>query len=420
LGWAESPDHDRLDGASKLHPQDEAFSLVLEAYREVQGSFIEADYDSLIRAGSGLRDNQVRHAVAVLADLERDLRSDALLRKVKRLEATYEYAHRMDEREAGVHVPNTADYNAVTVRLAQFHPMLFAELAPPVISEAPMSTPTISRVSPISSTPVPDMALPTRFRNPLTLLRRCFPKNDALFQIVALLVPINRPSLDEGIGPEPILFVATYHQHENVVTDVVVMAFNTLGGSPERLQLKAAGRTRLEHGELLTPVENWLRLITTPSISWFGADEDTVARKRAFDQLLQGDPTFLREQTVEPLHIAAVLSEPGLLLPGSIRTRVRAIAAKAELAFDHWQCETKLISANLDDAGSVAGVLTSWRAMASSVVDVYSENGSKKSAQKAMSDSSIEAIDDTIVVRASVPGNLGTRAVCKLLRLAGE
>jgi hypothetical protein len=187
-----------------------------------------------------------------------------------------------------------------------------------------------------------------------------------------------------------------------------------------RTELVEQARIDFKGGELFTPFENWLRLICVPSSHWFGRTDQVEVRQRAFDQLLAGDPVLLREQTVEPLHVMAVLSEPGSLLPGSLRTRVHTVAVEAELGFDRWQGSARLITANHQDAVAVATVLGSWRDMALSVTDVYSENGAKQAVHRALDNSSITADGDTVTVRVTAPGNLAVRGICKLLRLSSE
>jgi hypothetical protein len=136
--------------------------------------------------------------------------------------------------------------------------------------------------------------------------------------------------------------------------------------------------------------------------------------------MLRGDPTLLCEQTVEPLRVVAVLAAPDSLLPGSIRSRVRAVAIKAELAFERWRCDVRLISASPEAAAATATTLASWREMARSVVDVYGNSDTKRTVRQALDDCRIETIGDTVIVRGTVSGNLGVRGICKLVRLATD
>jgi hypothetical protein len=118
--------------------------------------------------------------------------------------------------------------------------------------------------------------------------------------------------------------------------------------------------------------------------------------------------------------MVAVLATPDSLLPGSIRSRVRAVAIKAELAFDRWQCDARLISASPEAAAATATTLISWREMARSVVDVYGNSDTKRTVRQALDSSHIETAGDTVIVRVTVPGSLSVRGICKLVRLATD
>jgi len=417
---AESPSFSHAPAARELQNQDEAFSLVLEAYHEVQASLIQAGYETRLRAASELPGDDTRRAVRVLADLERDLRNEALSRKLGHLQVAYEYSRRDDERESGIHVPMVIDTTAAASKLSGFHPVLVADLGEPVFSDHRDIIPSISPAAQTLSPGAAEADVPTQFRNPVSLLRRAFPEDEPVFRTVASEFSRQSQSSDDRFGSEPILVVAAYRQEGNSVTDVVVEVFNTLDNIPDEMVPNGRHRLRFEHGDLFTPFENWLRLICAPSVTWLGPAERSGPLKRAFDQMLKGDPTLLCEQTVEPLRMVAVLATPDSLLPGSIRSRVRAVAIKAELAFDRWQCDARLISASPEAAAATATTLISWREMARSVVDVYGNSDTKRTVRQALDSSHIETAGDTVIVRVTVPGSLSVRGICKLVRLATD
>jgi len=90
---------------SELRNQDSAFSLLIEAFRQVQGRFIQNDYEARIKAANALDDLKMRRRVVVLAKQERELRVQKLYHEIGNLDLTYDHTRRDDERAAGVEVP---------------------------------------------------------------------------------------------------------------------------------------------------------------------------------------------------------------------------------------------------------------------------------------------------------------------------
>ena len=93
------------NAVSELRNQDSAFSLLIEAFRQVQGRFIQNDYEARIKAANALDDLKTRRRVVVLAKQERDLRVQKLYHEIGNLNLTYDHTRRDDERAAGVEVP---------------------------------------------------------------------------------------------------------------------------------------------------------------------------------------------------------------------------------------------------------------------------------------------------------------------------
>jgi hypothetical protein len=87
---------------SELRNQDGAFSLLIEAFRQVQGRIIQNDYEARIKAAHGLDDLKVRRNVVVLANQERDLRMQKLYHQIGNLNVAYGHTRQEDERVANV------------------------------------------------------------------------------------------------------------------------------------------------------------------------------------------------------------------------------------------------------------------------------------------------------------------------------
>ena len=115
---AETKDEDSLqpvaqsrfaNPVSELRNQDSAFSLLIEAFRQVQGRIIQNDYEARIKAANALDDLKTRRRVVVLAKQERELRVQKLYHEIGNLNRTYDHTRRDDERAAGVEVPAHID-----------------------------------------------------------------------------------------------------------------------------------------------------------------------------------------------------------------------------------------------------------------------------------------------------------------------
>lgn len=143
-------------------------------------------------------------------------------------------------------------------------------------------------------------------------------------------------------------------------------------------------------------------------------------RQRAFHLALQADLTLMREQTVEPLHLIILLTNPEQLLPQCLSRRVRSVIVEADLAYGEWQCRLHLITRDDDVAQQVELLLASWREMAMSVVDIYTSSGTNLSARRALEAGNFTVQGREVIAAGSVPSILGVRALTKLTRWAVE
>ena len=97
------------DAVSELRNQDSVFSILIEAFRQVQGRVIQTDYEARIRAANTLDDLKTRRRVIVLANQERDLRVKKLYHQIGNLCSTYDTTRHDDEKATGVEVPVNID-----------------------------------------------------------------------------------------------------------------------------------------------------------------------------------------------------------------------------------------------------------------------------------------------------------------------
>jgi hypothetical protein len=90
------------DPIAELRNQDTAFSLLIEAFRQIQGRIIQNDYEARIKAAHALSDLKTRRYVAELAKEERSLRVEKLYRQIGNLNLTYDHTRRDDQRALAV------------------------------------------------------------------------------------------------------------------------------------------------------------------------------------------------------------------------------------------------------------------------------------------------------------------------------
>ena len=108
-----------VKAASELENRDAAFSLLIEAFGEVQGQFIENDYRRRLQAAGGIADAVARRHAFELAMHERDLRMGKLKRQLTEMAVVYHYSRQINE-SAGTSVPEKIDPAAAARSLKGF------------------------------------------------------------------------------------------------------------------------------------------------------------------------------------------------------------------------------------------------------------------------------------------------------------
>lgn len=400
-----------VDVAVELRNQDAALSLLLEAFRQIQSSVIQSDYDSRIRAVGSSRDMEVRRTVAILADIERYLRGRKLEKQVGNLLTTYECARKADEREAGVIVPSVVNLGTAANKLKEFR---FIQGTPPVL-EVSVETPVFSS-GPVTSS---EAARPAALQKYLTLLSGLY-TNDAILVGAVQSLLDERAQQTDSVQAGPALVAISYRTVAGNTSNVVVQLFDP----PKQTTERVVANTRLAASrlgpEILSPIDEWLNLLTETHINYLGPEKEVFMRQRAFHLALQADLTLMREQTVEPLHLVILLTDPEPLLPQCLSRRVRSAIVEADLAYGEWQCRVHLMTAENDTAQQVELLLASWRDMAVSVLDIYGSSATNPSARRALETGSLTVQGNEVLVTGSVPSSLGLRAVTKLTRWAVE
>jgi len=96
---------------SELQNRDTAFSILIEAFRQVQGRIIQNDYEACITAANALSDLKTQRSVVELAKQERKLRVAKLGRQIGNLNQAYDLTRRDDAHGVAVDVPVPIDTN---------------------------------------------------------------------------------------------------------------------------------------------------------------------------------------------------------------------------------------------------------------------------------------------------------------------
>ena len=122
------------DPVCELRSQDQAFSLLMETYRQFQCYQIESDYQTRLRQCAGLSEERgslvidssssglrtLRQFVLGLAKAERDLRMQKLETECANFHSAYGCARRIDEDYIGETVPTAVDQRFAAQKLKDY------------------------------------------------------------------------------------------------------------------------------------------------------------------------------------------------------------------------------------------------------------------------------------------------------------
>ncbi len=109
-----------VEAAPELENQDRAFSLLIEGYGEVQGAFIENDYQARLEAAEAIANPVARRHACDLAKQERDLRLGKLKRQLTEMAVAYHYSRQLDECDPGGSVREKVDPTGAARSLRRF------------------------------------------------------------------------------------------------------------------------------------------------------------------------------------------------------------------------------------------------------------------------------------------------------------
>jgi hypothetical protein len=109
-----------VEAAFELENRDAAFSLLIEAFGDVQSSLIENDYQARLEAAESIANPSARRRACDLAKQERDLRLGKLKRELTEMAVAYHYSRQTDDPGTGVSVREKVDPAAAARSLRRF------------------------------------------------------------------------------------------------------------------------------------------------------------------------------------------------------------------------------------------------------------------------------------------------------------
>jgi len=118
---------------------------LIEAFGEVQGGFIENDYQRQLQAAGAMADPMSRHYVFELARRERDLRLGKLKRQLAEMAIAYHYSRQTGERETGFGSCEKVDPAAAARSLRRFVLIGAGTIQPGGETNAPSSIVVVRR-----------------------------------------------------------------------------------------------------------------------------------------------------------------------------------------------------------------------------------------------------------------------------------
>ncbi len=214
---------------------------------------------------------------------------------------------------------------------------------------------------------------------------------------------LNHPSETSSIVPptSPSLMVVSYHEQAGEARDVVVqLFFDPIGGGQN--VLNDAGYVRARLGDELSGSADQLLGLMFRQVAYFGQKDEVERQQRAFQAMLNGDMTLLREQTVDPLHIYVVMPHGGTFLPSSLRSRVHGLVVDAELAFGTWSGRIGMVTDDGETAEQVGNIVAAWREMAMSFADTFASHSSGKQLRDSLKSSTVQVVANRVLASASV------------------
>lgn len=198
------------------------------------------------------------------------------------------------------------------------------------------------------------------------LLSQCAGINPTAVNAVASLLATDRGNLAREKSWPIALMVVTYRERQGVALEVVVH----LVADPMAAAITVLTDEGYVHSLLGDDWFAWgnhlLGLLFAPG-RYLGTPSDVERQERVMRATLDGDLTFLREQTVEPLHVVAVIPRADEFVPTSLRGRAQSVIVNIELNLLEWRSDAAFVAENAEVATQLARIVAAWREIALSM-----------------------------------------------------
>lgn len=248
----------------------------------------------------------------------------------------------------------------------------------------------------------PAANLPAGIEECVGLLREAVPGNAALIDSVIKLV--NQQAAATAADASPSMMVVSYRQNKDGIGDVVVQLYSEPSAGPGSNLLNPDG-SYVQHrlGSDAFGAADQLMGMLYYRATFLGNAGEVERQQRAFEAGMSGDLTLLREQTIEPLNVIAVMPRAGKYLPGSLRTRVHGIVLNSQLEFSDWKSSVSLLSDDAESAQQVGTLVSAWREIGVSLADTYASTPAAQPLREALKTSSIEVVGNNVVISGALP-----------------
>jgi len=238
---------------------------------------------------------------------------------------------------------------------------------------------------------------------------------DQLLPDDAALTAAIRPLVQgSAVANHPDLAVITYHIHNDRVQDVVVQVFQ--GGMPANAAplINPHGVVHERIGDGLGDASGkFLGLVLQPA-RYFGDAAEIARQQRALQLSVNGDLSLLREQTIDPLQVVAILPQARRYLPSSLGGHVQAVLLTAQLTFGEWRGKLSLLADDADAADQIGNVVAGWRDLAGSLANVFAGYSSGQPLRDSLRDANVVVADNRITAVGVIPAATVVRVAKEL------
>jgi hypothetical protein len=208
---------------------------------------------------------------------------------------------------------------------------------------------------------------------------------------------------------DPDLLIASYRIRDQQRVERVVLQAYQDPGKDSATHLNPTGIAAERLGSsLVDPTNHFLNLALHRSHA-LGAPSEVQTLQRALENAASGDLSLLRGQTIEPLHIVAVLTHAGRYLPVSLRDRVHTVVLTGQLEFGEWRGQFHFLSDTADTAEQVGHIVAAWRDMAGTLAETYAGHTSGRRLREALKASTVQVTDSRVISTVAVPANTVVR-----------